>query len=313
MRIAANPGDEAVSIPANGFNLGATLTRPSGASGKLPALILIGDTEDRDGTVFGVAVMAQVASAAANAGFLAVRYDRRGSGQSGGRPESATIPDLAEDVRAIARWLGDRKDIDPKRIAVLGHGQGAWVAQLASARERKIAALITVNSPSTTGADLALEQQQRMLDRLQLSASERERRVSLQKQIQNAVLTGKGWEGIPPDVRRQSDTAWTQSVLAFNPAVALDDVRQPMLLVHAELDRQVPASHVEHLAELARKESRSKSIDVVTVKGVNHLLVPAITGEEDEYATLGDPNVSKDVTGAVTTWLSRTLGPASRQ
>ena len=62
MRITANPGDEAVSIPANGFNLGATLTRPSGSASRLPALILIGDNEDRDGTVFGVAVMAQMAA-----------------------------------------------------------------------------------------------------------------------------------------------------------------------------------------------------------------------------------------------------------
>ena len=36
--------------------------------------------------------MGQIARALVDAGFLVVRYDKRGIGQSGGRAESATIP-----------------------------------------------------------------------------------------------------------------------------------------------------------------------------------------------------------------------------
>src|SRR6185295_16188108 len=109
-----------------------------------------------------------------------------------------------------------------------------------------------------------------------------------------------------------ADTPWTQSVLSFDPARVIEDVRQPMLFLHAELDRQIPVSHVERLVDLARKESKSKSVEVVTVRGVNHLLVPAITGEPDEYASLDDLNVSKDVITAVDDWLKKTL-PAARR
>ena len=91
-------------------------------------------SDDRDGTSYGVPILANLAGAISQAGFVAVRYDKRGYGQSGGRRESATIGDVADDVRAIVKWLTDRKDIDPKRIAVLGHGEGAWVALLAAAR-----------------------------------------------------------------------------------------------------------------------------------------------------------------------------------
>ena len=73
-------------------------------------------------------------------------------------------------------------------------------------------------------------------------------------------------------------------------------MRQPLLFVHGELDKQVPVAHADRLADLARKESDSKSVEVVVVRGVNHLLVPAITGEVSEYASLTDRNVSKDVT-----------------
>src|SRR6185437_3671791 len=110
--------------------------------------------------------------------------------------------------------------------------------------------------------------------RIKASPAEREQKIALQKQVQQAVLTGKGWENLPPDIRRQADTPWTQSVLSFDPARVIEDVRQPVLFVHAELDRQIPVSHVERLVNLARNESKSKSVEVVTIRGVNHLLVP---------------------------------------
>ena len=112
----------------------------------MPAVILLAGagSDDRDGAAHGVPTLAQLAGALAEAGFLAVRYDKRGFGQSGGRSESATLSDYAEDVRAVVRWLSDRKDVDPKRIAVIGHGEGAWVALLAASRERKLAAVVSL-------------------------------------------------------------------------------------------------------------------------------------------------------------------------
>ena len=77
--------------------------------------------------------------------------------------------------------------------------------------------------------------------------------------------------------------------------------------MHGDLDKQVPVTHVEKISELARTQSKSKSVSVVTVKGVNHLLVPAITGEVDEYATLTGRNISKDVAAAITDWLTKTF------
>jgi dienelactone hydrolase len=310
-QIHSNPGDEAVTIPAVGFNLGATLTRPAGASNttRLPAVVLLAaaGAGDRDGVLQGVPTLAQLAGAIADAGMLAVRYDKRGNGQSGGRSESATVTDFAEDVRTVVRWLERRPDVDPKRIAVVGHAEGAWVGLLAASRERKIAALVSIAAPSGSGAELVLEQQRLALDRMKLPAEERDKRIALQQQIQSAVLTGKGWDTIPPQLRKDADTPWFQSLLTFDPTRVLDDVRQPLLFVHGALDREIPVEHLERLSDLARKESKSKSVDVVVVRGVNHLLAPAISGEVSEYGTLADRTVSKDVTTAVSDWLKKTF------
>jgi dipeptidyl aminopeptidase/acylaminoacyl peptidase len=253
--------------------------------------------------------MAQLAGALADAGFVVVRYDRRGSGQSGGRSESATLTDYADDVRTIVRWLAARKDIDSKRIAVIGHGDGAWKALLAASKEKRIAAVASLAGPATTGAEFVLEQQQLQLDEAKVSAEDREAKVALQKQIEAAVLTGKGWEQLSSALRHQADTPWFQSLLAYDPAKVVDHVDAPMLIVHGELDREIPVAHAERLAELARKGD-SVSVELVTVRGVNHLLVPAFTGAVDEYRTLPDRTISKDVTAAVTGWLARAMPAA---
>jgi hypothetical protein len=262
---------------------------------------------DRDGFALGIPTLGQLAGALADAGFLAVRYDKRGNEQSGGRAESATMSDYADDARAVVRWLRARKDVDPKRIALVGHGEGAWVALLTASREKRVAAVASIAGPSSTGAELLLEQQQHTLDQLNLPAAEREKRVALQRQLQAAALSGKGWEAISPAMRQQADTPLFQSLVAFDPSKVIDDVRAPLLFVHGELDRQVPVAHADRLADMARKLSDSKSVEVVIVRGVNHLLVPAITGEVSEYGTLTDRNVSMDVTTAVSSWMTRTF------
>lgn len=186
------------------------------------------------------------------------------------------------------------------------------VALLAASRDRRFAAVVSIAGPSTTGADQFLEQQQLALEASTLPQAEKEKRLALQRQVQQAVVTGKGWEGVPANVRREADTPWFQSLLAYDPAKVLDDIRQPLLIVHGEIDREVPVAHADKLAALARQESKSKAIDIVVVRGVNHLLVPAVTGSPNEYGTLTDRNVSKDVTSAVTKWLTQTLPPSTR-
>jgi pimeloyl-ACP methyl ester carboxylesterase len=208
----------------------------------------------------------------------------------------------------VVRWLANRRDVDRDRIAVLGYGEGAWVAMLAAARERRrVAAVVSIAAPASTGAELVLEQQQQSLEQLNAPQADRDAKIALQRQINVAVMTGKGWEAIPVEIRRQADTPWFQSLLSYNPARVLEDVRAPMLFVHGQLDRQVDVSHLDKLAALARTESDSEAVAVVSDRGVNHLLVPAQTGAVAEYGSLTDRNVSRDVTTAVNDWLTKTF------
>jgi len=308
----SRPNDERVNIPSNGFSLAGTISRPASAVGKLPAVVLVGGAgpTERDGLAFGVPILGELAGAIADAGFLVVRYDKRGIGQSGGRAESAGLLDYVEDVRAAIKMLERRKDVDPKRIAVIGHSEGGTVALTAASKEKRIGAVAVLGTPGMTGADIVLAQQQRLLNRSALSAEDRQKKIDAQKRIHDAVISGKGLELLAPDVRRAVDNVEYQTLLVADPAKILIDVRQPLLIVQGDLDTQVEPPNADRLEALARARKNAKPVEVVKLPGVNHLLMPATTGEVDEYPTLKDKHVSPAVTQAIVTWLKKTLSAA---
>jgi hypothetical protein len=318
----ARDNDEQVRIPSAGFTLAATISKPADAPkppkpGKAPAYTLPGvilvagsGPVDRDETVAGIPVFAQLANALSDAGFIVVRYDKRGVGQSGGRDESATIPDYADDVRAVVEFVRNRKDVDGDRLAVIGHSEGGLVAMRAAASvgTKKIGAIALLATPGTLGGYLVLEQQQYLLDRLKLPEEEKQSRIALQQKIQAAVVSGRGWEDIPEAFRKQADTPWFRSFLAFNPTKVMADVEQPVLILQGERDRQVPSPrHGELLLAAAKARKKHTDATLLTIPGVNHLFVPADTGDVDEYAVLPDKKVSPKVTDALVPWLKEKL------
>ena len=306
----SRPNDEQVKFGSNGVTLAGTLSKPKAATaGKLPAVVLVSGSgpHDRDSVVFDIPIMGEVADALADAGFIVLRYDKRGFGQSGGRLDSASLTDFADDLRAAVQYLADRKDVDPKRIAVVGHSEGGAVALMAAEKDKRIAAVGLVATNGFTGAEIVLAQQQRALARSKLSDEEKQQRVELQKKIIDAVLTGKGLDQLPPGVRRQVDNPEYQSILANDPSKIVPKVKQPILVVQGELDTQVEPLNADRLDALTKSRKNGGPAEVVKVPGINHLLVPAKTGEVDEYATLKGEHVSPAVTGAIISWLKKTL------
>ena len=303
-----NATDTDVIIPAAGFSLAGTLTMPAGV-GRLrhPTVVLAGGSGhvERDEVISGVPIFAQLAGALAQEGFIVLRYDKRGIGQSGGRAERVTIQDYADDLTTAIKWLEKRQDVDPRRIAVAGHSEGGAVAMLAAAREKKIGKLILIAAPGKPGSELILERQRHQLDALKTPEPERQEKIDLQQKIQAAVIADKGWEGIPPALRAQAESTWFRSLLLFDPAKVMPKVKQPILIIHGDLDTEVPPAHADALAQLARSRKKAGPVELLHLPGINHLLVPATTGEVSEYPGLKDRKVTPAVAAAIAGWLKK--------
>ncbi len=311
VRALTHAGDQRVSVRSEGFGLAATVTTPVDLPRPRdgwPAVLLVSGpgAPDRDGTFAGVPVLGQLAAALADAGFLVARYDRRGTGQSGGRPESAGVEEYAEDARRMVRYLDDRDDVDGDRIAVIGHAEGGWPAMLAAARERRADHLVLIGVPGTSGAELVLEQQSAVLDRMNASGRERTERIALQRRIVDAVRDEGPWDDIPDALRRQADTYWFRSFLDFDAADALRRTRQPLLILHGSRDTHVAPHHAQQLAEHARRRRRGAPAPRRTIlEGLDHRLLAAGPDATAAATALTAPSISPSVVDTLTRWLSQ--------
>ena len=305
------PGDDDVRVAASGFSFAGTVTTPidkEKPKDGWPAVLLVPGPQsvDRDENLSGVRLFSDLASALSKTGYLVMRYDQRGVGQSGGRSESAKLEDYADDVRNLSKYLDRRKDVDEDRIIVIAHGEGGWIGLQAASKEKRISGLALLAVPGILGADFVLEQQRAELDRLRTPTDDRAERIALQTKIHEAVLGLSPWEHVPPNIRQQADTVWFRSFLQFEPAKIMQRTSQPMLILHGQLDTEVLPYHADHLMSLAQRYRKNKAtVEVSKLPGINHLLIPAATGSVEEYNQLQDKNISSQVVSVLTDWLNR--------
>jgi uncharacterized protein len=311
-----NPTDADVTVPAAGFGLAGTLTTPRGAATrtKHPAILLVGGATaiDRDSVTAGLPVFAQLAGQLADLGYVVLRYDKRGVGQSGGRIETVTLQDYADDAIGAVKWLAKRKDVDDRRIAIAGHGDGAAVALLAAAREKKVSAIVSIGGMGTTGRELVLEQQQQMLNAMKVADPERTEKIELQKKILEAAVSEQGWDALPPEVRRAVDTRLYRSLLTFDPAKVMPRIKQPLLVLQGALDMQVAPHHAERLAALAKARKNAPPIEMKQFAGVNHFMIATAPAHGAEGTSTEAETISADIPKAIASWLTTVQAPANR-
>jgi alpha/beta superfamily hydrolase len=100
---------------------------------------------------------------AREAGLAALRIDFRGTGDSSGRSEGATLDTMAEDAVSASDWLSER--LGRARVSLLGLRLGAAVAVLAA--ERAAPSRLVLVEPVVDGAAYVRElERQRAIRRM---------------------------------------------------------------------------------------------------------------------------------------------------
>lgn len=109
-----------------GHRLAGTLTVPAG-QGPHPAAVLISGSgpQDRDETLLGHKPFLVIADYLTRHDIAVLRYDDRGTGQSTGEFSTATTQDFATDALAAVNSIMTQDGVDPERIGLIGHSEGA--------------------------------------------------------------------------------------------------------------------------------------------------------------------------------------------
>ena len=298
-----------VRVPAGAgsdtFSLGCTLTVPRKGHRPFPAAVTItgSGSQPRDEELWPLVrdyrLFGQVAERLGAEGIAVLRCDDRGMAGSTGHADSATTAELANDTRAQVAWLRARAEIDPAKIAFVGHSEGGMIGPLLAAQDRRIAAVVVMAGPAKPGVEVLVDQARwPVLSTPGMSPEERRTRLA---EVEAAV-------------RRDSLPAnpWMRWFRHYDPIRAAKLVRQPTLILQGALDRQVSAGQADSLAA-AMRQGGNRDVTVRVFPRLNHLfLVSETDGSPAEYAVLRDEHVPDDVLSALARWLAVRLGTATK-
>ncbi len=245
------PGDltltpiEIPSTNAGAPMLGGELVLASADEGKRPAVLFLGGAgpQDRHGFVphSGVDLGShELHDALARAGFAVLRFDDRGVGASEiGDEPTPGFNALVDDGRRALATLAARPEVDPGRIIVIGHGEGALHAAILAGegvrvggRKRSVAGLVLLAGPGRNLRELVYDEIRASL------AGHREGEirtvVDRAKRVHDAALADEDLPASSEGARQ-----WMIEAFAEDPLARLGKVRAPVFAVQGGKDFQV--------------------------------------------------------------------------
>jgi pimeloyl-ACP methyl ester carboxylesterase len=326
--------EEEVTIenPGAGVRLAGTLTIPR-STPPFPAVVLITGSgpQDRDETILGHKPYLILADHLTRLGIAVLRCDDRGMGKSTGSLAGATTRDLAGDTRDELNFLKSRKEVDPRRVGLIGHSEGGIIAPMIAAESKEVAFIVMLAGSGVPGDEILSAQQALIAkangvqDSLISSASALNKKLySIVKQTPDSMLAAKALREIlikyhPPAADTSGSLSskieeadqrmiagllspWLRFFMSYDPRPALTRVTCPVLALNGEKDLQVPAKENLREVEKALRSGGNHDIVVKELPGLNHLFQTATTGSPLEYAKI-EETISPAVLKMVGEWI----------
>jgi uncharacterized protein len=294
---------------------GGTTSR-SNREGKYPVVVLITGSgpQNRDEELLGHKPFLVLADHLTKNGIGVLRFDDRGTAASKGNFKTATTPDFATDVEAAVNYLLTRKEVDPKKIGLIGHSEGGIIAPMVAAKSKDVNFIVLLAGTGIPGDELLLMQIGLIAKAEGQSDTELEKARIINKGVLDIVVKSTDSTTLKSDltaylqstikanpdakpkemteedfIKAQVNTftsPWMQYFLKYNPAIILADVKCPVLALNGEKDLQVPSKI--NLEGIKKGLEKGKNTQVTTkeLPNLNHLFQECTTGSPSEYAKI---------------------------
>jgi fermentation-respiration switch protein FrsA (DUF1100 family) len=293
-----------IENPAGGVTLAGTLTTPA-VPAPFPAVILVSGSgaQDRDETIFAHKPFRVLADYLTRRGIAVLRVDDRGVGGSTGKTMTSTSEDFTGDVLAEVAALKARRDIDPRRIGLIGHSEGGLIAPLVASRSDDVAFIVLMAGTGLPGEEVLAQQGQLIIRAMGGGDEALKTQRDTQRRIFEIVKAEPDPEAAATKIRAllkeagATDAAaetqvqfgaspWLRFFLTYDPRPALGKVRCPVLALCGEKDLQVaPRENLDAIVGALRTGGNTR-FEVVVLPGLNHLFQTCKTGLVSEYGTI---------------------------
>lgn len=248
------------------LTLAGTLTLP-GVAQPVPGVVLVTGSGpiDRDGNhkKLPLAVSAQLAAALTAGGVASLRYDKRGVGASEGTFLAAGLDDNVDDAAAAVEALRAQPAVDPDRIVVVGHSEGALIATALAARGVPLAGVVLLAGAARSGEEVLRWQADQLGPTLPAPVRWvlRLMRTDLPTQVRKNHAKIKA---TTTDVARvgpqRINARWHREFMAYDPAADLGALTASVLALTGAKDLQAPPDDLEVIARLVPGEVQTELV-----------------------------------------------------
>lgn len=312
--------DITFSSEYDNVKLAGTITTPREGE-KLPAVVLVSGSgpQDRDETIMGHKPFKVIADYLTTQGIVVLRYDERGIGASTGNYPKSTIGDFSRDVIAAVGFIQKQERVDPTRVGIIGHSEGALIAELIAGESAADVGFIgLLGAPAIPVDSLMVLQAFEIGKLVGMSAEELQQAKEVNRRNFATVKSDLGDEhayrqilenmSSPlPDLSDNQKNEIKMMVLPayryfmrIDPVPFIKRIDVPVFAAFGTKDVQVPfAPNLESLTDhLPRNEKNFlKAYD-----GLNHLFQKAETGAVSEYIDI-EETFNEQVLSDLAQWI----------
>ncbi|HWE76542.1 MAG TPA: alpha/beta fold hydrolase [Stellaceae bacterium] len=240
--------EQAISFTSDGLALKGILHTPDGA-GKRPGLVLC---HGFGGSCRG-AGHPELAQALERAGYVVLRFDFRGCGQSEGRRGDVVVDEEIADLRHAIDFLSMQPSVDAARIGVVGASLGGSVAIEVAARDARVKLCVANGSIGNGERRYRAQYKDDAAWRSFLAKLDEAKRTNTPlNRFEIVHIPERDRSGLPPGAIMEFTAATAQSLLDACPERVVGALApRPLLLVHPRGDGVVPCQESEALAQAA--------------------------------------------------------------
>ena len=264
---------EEISFESNGFNLNGTIWYPNNKGDKTLIIVTSSGNADRSASRAEAMLFASM-------GFTTFHYDKRGTGNSQGNWDVATIEELSSDDINAIKYFSDNTGIPLEKIGIKGSSQGAAKIPYILNELENLKYGIAVSCPGVTLLESDLNYWKNR--NAEVFGKEIENATALQRKVFEFIAGTLSKTDLEKAIDNEKSKSWFANIwvpnldevqidkkLLYSPIPYFETTKQPILILQGTLDEIIPANSHELIADALTKSSNS-NFETILVAGASH-------------------------------------------
>ena len=270
---------EDITIPGE-IKLTGTLSIPANVTMQLPAVLFIAGSGagDRNGNVanFKLDTFKILSTLFLEHGYITLRYDKRGVGNSEGNYYASGLTDFINDAVSATRYLKSLDLVDEKQVIIIGHSEGAILAPAVYYAQEPVSRLILLCGSASPGWEIMPLPGEKLINEIKntLGVKGVLFKLFLFDKIAKILwdyINNKALNSSKPIIKilgvKNFNAKWLRESYQFDVRPYLQKVKCPTLIIAGDKDIQSDPTDAEKIAKLIPGEAHA-----TIIANMNHIL-----------------------------------------